>query len=255
MNKIKIKKKRIDQILLEKKLVESRNKAQALIMAGNVYVNEIQVNKAGDFFKDDILIKILEKNKWVSRGALKLEPIIINQKIVVEDKICLDIGSSTGGFTEVLLKYGAKKIYAVDVGYGQLHERLRKNLKVISLEKKNARYLESIDINENIDILLCDASFISFKKVLDRPIDFLKKNGYLIGLIKPQFEAKKKEIERGGIIKDEKIHKRICSEIREWLTNYKKFKVISIIESPLMGVKGNREFFITAVKLTKSFHT
>ena len=133
-------KKRIDQILFEKGFFESRNKAQAIIMAGQVYVNEKLVKKSGDLFDENIIIKLLNNNKFVSRGALKIEPIILSQNIKIEDKVCLDIGSSTGGFTEILLKYDAKKIYAIDVGYGQLHERIKSNKKVISFEKTNAKY-------------------------------------------------------------------------------------------------------------------
>ena len=250
MNKVNINKKRIDQILFEKGLVDSRNKAQALIMAGQVYSNNKIVKKPGEFFNLDIDIKIIRKNNnWVSRGALKIEPIIINHKIEVKDKICLDIGSSTGGFTEVLLNYGAKKIYAVDVGYGQLHERIKKNNKVISMERKNARYLSSKEIVEEIDLLVCDASFISLKKVISKSIEFLNKNGKLIGLIKPQFEANRNEVKKGGIIKDPLVHNRVCKEVKNWLIEEKKMKVLDIVASPIKGSKGNIEYFVVATKV------
>ena len=249
MNKVNINKKRIDQILFEKGLVDSRNKAQALIMAGQVYSNNKIVKKSGEFFNWDIDIKIIrKKNNWVSRGALKIEPIIINHKIEVKDKICLDIGSSTGGFTEVLLNYGAKKIYAVDVGYGQLHERIKKNNKVISMERKNARYLSSKEIVEEIDLLVCDASFISLKKVISKSIEFLNKNGKLIGLIKPQFEANRNEVKKGGVIKNTLVHNRVCKEVKNWLIEEKRMKVLDIVESPIKGPKGNIEYFVIATK-------
>ena len=251
VNKKFFRKKRIDQILLEKGIVESRNKAQALIMAGQIYSNNKLVKKSGEFFKDDAYIEVIKKNNnWVSRGALKIEPIILSQKVEVKDKICLDIGSSTGGFSEILLKYGAKKIYAVDVGYGQLHEKIRSNNKVISIERKNARYLTYKEIDQDIDLLVCDASFISLKKVISRPLEFLKKNGKFIGLIKPQFEAKRKEVKRGGIIKDPLVRKRVCKEVKDWLTKEKKLKVLNIIECPIRYSKGNVEYFVIATSLT-----
>ena len=250
MNKVNFNKKRIDQILFEKGFVDSRNKAQALIMAGQVYSNNKIVRKSGEFFNQDINIKIIRKSdNWVSRGALKIEPIIINYKIEVKDKICLDIGSSTGGFTEVLLKYGAKKIYAVDVGYGQLHERIKRNSKVISMERRNARYLSSKEIVEEIDLLVCDASFISLRQVINRPIEFLNNNGKLIGLIKPQFEANRNEVKKGGIIKDPLIHNRVCKEVKNWLIEEKKMKVLDIVASPIKGSKGNIEYFVVATKV------
>ncbi len=247
MNKKKSK-KRIDQILFEKGFFESRNKAQAVIMAGQVYVNKKLVKKSGDLFDENVIIKLSNNNEFVSRGALKIEPVILNQNINIENKVCLDIGSSTGGFTQVLLKYNAKKIFAIDVGYGQLHEKIKSNKKVISFEKTNAKYLDHKIITEKVDIIVCDASFISLKKVINIPLNFLKNNGYVIALIKPQFEAKKNEVKKGGIIKDSSIHQRICNEIKEWFEEEKKFKVLKIIESSIKGPKKNKEFFIVAVK-------
>jgi len=242
------KKKRIDQILFDKKFVESRSKGQALIMSGKVLVNDCKVKKAGELYTEDIRIKIIDTNNWVSRGALKIEPIIIKNKIQVDNKICLDIGSSTGGFTEVLLRYKAKKVYAVDVGYGQIHEKIKFNKKVISLERKNARYLTKEEIKERIDILVCDASFISLKKILEKPLSFLKKNGILIGLIKPQFEAKRKDIKKGGIVIEDSVHRYVCKDIKEWVET-QNLKVLSIQKSSLKGAKGNKEYFIIATKL------
>ncbi|MBG76350.1 MAG: TlyA family rRNA (cytidine-2'-O)-methyltransferase [Pelagibacteraceae bacterium] len=242
-----MKKKRIDQILFEKKFVESRTKGQALIMSGSVYVGENKVFKSGELYNDNINIKIRNNSSWVSRGALKLEPIILKNNVKIDKKICMDVGSSTGGFTQVLLKYNAKKIYSIDVGYGQLHEKIKANKKVISLERKNAKYLTKQEIKDTIDLIVCDASFISLKKVIKIPIKFLKKKGEIIALIKPQFEANRAEV-KGGVIKDASVHERICMEIKDWFFNENNFKVCSIIESSIKGPKGNKEFFIYAIK-------
>ena len=242
------KKKRIDQILVDKGLVESRTKAQAIVMAGKIYVDNKKINKSSEEFEQNIDIKIKNlNNSWVSRGGLKLYPVIKNNKIKVKDAICIDIGSSTGGFSDVLLKFSVKKIYAVDVGYGQLHERIKSNLKVFSFERTNARYLNDKIIREKVDLITCDASFISLKKIINNSLYFLKKNGLVIALIKPQFEANKKEI-RKGVVYERKIHKRICDDIKLWFEKEKNFKVLKIEESEIIGPKGNKEFFIIASK-------
>ena len=171
-------KKRIDQLLVEKKLVESRTKAQAMIMAGQIIVNNTKIKKSGELFNEDIEIQINNLQPiWVSRGAIKILHAIENFNINILDKICLDLGASTGGFTQVLLKKGAKKIYSVDVGKNQLHEKLRKEKKIINIEKTNARYLNNFLIKEEIDIIVCDVSFISLKKVIEPSIKFLKNTG------------------------------------------------------------------------------
>ena len=187
-------KKRIDQLLVDKKLVETRTKAQAMIMAGQIFANKKLVLKSGQIFNEntEIFIKNI-KPEWVSRGALKLLHLIDTFKLNISNKICLDLGSSTGGFTEVLLKNGAKKIYSIDVGKNQLHEKLVNEKKIISFEKTNARYLTKEIIKDKIDIIVCDVSFISMKKVIQPSLKFLIDDGKIIGLIKPQFEAKKKE--------------------------------------------------------------
>ena len=216
-------------------------------MSGSVYVGENKVFKSGELYNDNINIKIRNNSSWVSRGALKLEPIILKNNVKIDKKICMDVGSSTGGFTQVLLKYNAKKIYSIDVGYGQLHEKIKANKKVISLERKNAKYLTKQEIKDTIDLIVCDASFISLKKVIKIPIKFLKKKGEIIALIKPQFEANRAEV-KGGVIKDALVHERICMEIKDWFFNENNFKVCSIIESSIKGPKGNKEFFIYAIK-------
>ena len=243
-------KKRVDLLLVEKKFAESRSKAQAMIMAGQVFIEDKKVIKSGETFKSNSKISIVKiHSQWVSRGAYKLIHAIKYFNIQLENLICLDIGASTGGFTEVLLQYNVKKVYAVDSGTNQLHEKLKKEKRVISLEKTNARYLNNKIIPEPIDLIVCDSSFISLKKVLNPSLTFLSKiHGKIIALIKPQFEANKNEIKRGGVVVDPVVHKRICLEINQWFAEECKMKVKGIIPSPIKGPKGNVEFLIYAKK-------
>ncbi|PPR45786.1 MAG: 16S/23S rRNA (cytidine-2'-O)-methyltransferase TlyA [Alphaproteobacteria bacterium MarineAlpha5_Bin8] len=240
-------KKRADIVLFEKDLAESRSKAQAMIMAGQIRVDGKKITKSGTIIdpESEILVSNLH-SEWVSRGAIKIIHAINFFEINIQDYICLDIGSSTGGFTEVLLKKNAKKIYSVDVGTNQLHEKLKKEKRIISLENTNARYLSKNIIKEQVDLIVCDVSFISMKKVLQQCINFLKQNnGEILGLIKPQFEAQKREI-KGGIVKDQNIHNRICDDFKEWFPKYLNMNVIGLTQSPVKGPKGNIEFFIYA---------
>jgi len=241
-------KKRADLLLVEKNFAETRTKAQAMIMAGQVSVDGKIINKSGENLLSTSNIKISNLHpKWVSRGALKLLHAIQTFNIEVKNFICLDLGASTGGFSEVLLKYGAKKIYSVDVGTNQLHEKLKKNKKIINIEKTNARYLSDVIIPEKVDLMVCDVSFISMKKVVEPCLSFLKdKSGIIIGLIKPQFEASQNEIQKGGIILNSLVHKRICDDLENWFVQKLKMKVIGIIQSPIKGPKGNIEFLIAA---------
>ena len=238
-------KKRIDLLLVEKNLIESRSKAQAMIMAGQIYVNEKIVKKSGETFETNSIIKIVNlHNEWVSRGAIKLLQAINYFNIKIDNKVCLDIGASTGGFSQVLLKNNAKKIYAVDVGLNQMHESLKKEKNIENIEKTNARYLDKKMILEKIDFIVCDVSFISMKKVLQPNIDLLNsKNGKIIGLIKPQFEAQKKEIKK-GIVTDQLVHQRICNDFKKWFEINYNMKTIGIVQSPIKGPKGNIEFLI-----------
>jgi 23S rRNA (cytidine1920-2'-O)/16S rRNA (cytidine1409-2'-O)-methyltransferase len=239
-------KKRIDLLLVEKNLVKTRAKGQAMIMAGQVSINGNIIKKSGELHnvESEICIKKLNP-QWVSRGAYKLLHAINYFDVHVEDLVCLDIGASTGGFTDVLLHYKAKKIYAVDVGTNQLHEKLKNDSKVINIEKTNARYLDKSIIDENIDLIVCDTSFISLKKVLKNSFIFLKSpGGIIVALIKPQFEADKKEISRGGVVKNSLVHKKICNEFTKWFNDICNMNVVGIIESPIKGPKGNVEFLI-----------
>ena len=235
---------RLDQLLVNKKLVDTKTKAQSMIMAGQVLVNDKIVTKSGSTFLEEckIIIKKLHPD-WVSRGALKLLQAIKIFKIDISDKVCLDIGSSTGGFTEVLLSNKAKKIFAVDVGTNQLHEKLRREKKIISIENYNAKYLDSKIITEKIDLLVCDVSFISLKKVIYPSLKLLSKKSEIIALIKPQFETQKKHL-RKGVVKDTLVHNEICDDIKNWFIKSCNANVIGIIPSPITGPKGNLEFLI-----------
>jgi hemolysin TlyA family protein len=239
------KKQRLDQILFNRNLAESKTRAQAMIMAGQVFVEGKNINKSGFNINSNAAIEIKNLGpKWVSRGADKLLTALEKNKIIVKNKTCIDLGASTGGFTDVLIQNGANKVYAVDVGTNQLHEKLKKNNKVISLEKTNARYLKKDQFEELIDIMVCDVSFISLKKVIEPNLHLLKDESFIIALIKPQFESKKNETKK-GVVKDFLIHQRICNEISEWFETIGYSKVLNINESPIKGPKGNIEFLIT----------
>ena len=241
-----LKKLRLDQILFNRKLAETKSKAQAMIMAGQVYVEGKVINKSGININPNSIIEIKNLGPdWVSRGAFKLIKALDVNNINLENKVCMDLGASTGGFTDVLIKRGAKKVYAVDVGTNQLHEKLKKNKKVLNLEKINARYIEQDLISELIELLVCDVSFISLKKVILPNLGLLKNKSIIIVLIKPQFESKKNETKK-GIVKDIKMHNRICEDIKIWLVYKCNCEVLNIIESPLKGPKGNIEFLLTA---------
>jgi len=237
---------RLDQILFDRKLAESKSKAQAMIMAGQVCVEDKVINKSGYNINPDAKIKIKDIGpEWVSRGAYKLIKALDENNIKVDNKTCMDLGASTGGFTQVLVKRNAKKVFAVDVGTNQLHEKLKKMKEIINIEKTNARYLTKDLITEFIELLVCDVSFISLKKVILPCLNFLKKNSVIIVLIKPQFESKKNETKK-GVVKDSEVHLRICNEIQNWFENECNCEVLKIIESPITGPKGNKEFLLTA---------
>ena len=237
---------RLDQILFDRKLAESKSKAQAMIMAGQVCVEDKVINKSGYNISPDAKIKIKDIGpEWVSRGAYKLIKALDENNIKVDNKTCMDLGASTGGFTEVLVKRNAKKVFAVDVGTNQLHEKLKKMKEIVNIEKTNARYLTKDLITEFIELLVCDVSFISLKKVILPCLNFLKKNSVIIVLIKPQFESKKNETKK-GVVKNSEVHLRICNEIQNWFENECNCEVLKIIESPITGPKGNKEFLLTA---------
>ena len=238
---------RLDQLLIDRNLAETKSKAQSMIMAGQVYVNDKIITKSGNSFNENSKIKIKQLHPpWVSRGAFKLLKAIDHFKIDIENKICLDIGSSTGGFTEVLLKKNAKKIYSVDVGTNQLHEKLKKEKKIVSIENFNAKYLDRSIIQDTIDLVVCDVSFISLTKVIEPTLKLLSTNAQIISLIKPQFETKKINLKK-GVVKDKLIHEQVCNQISDWFKRTIKAEVVGLVESPITGPKGNKEFLIYCI--------
>ncbi len=197
----------------------------------------------------DSQIVIKKKDRtWVSRGGYKLDKAIKYFQLDCNDIIALDIGSSTGGFTDVLLTNGAKKVYCVDVGYGQLDWKIRNNEKVIVHEKTNARILDDQIIKDSLDAIVCDTSFISLKKVLPASINLLKNTGWLVALIKPQFEIGRNLVGKGGVVSNPDHHNLVINDIKQWLSHKVKLKVLDVVESPILGQKGNKEFLICAFK-------
>jgi 23S rRNA (cytidine1920-2'-O)/16S rRNA (cytidine1409-2'-O)-methyltransferase len=239
-------KSRLDQLLVDRGLAESRTRAQALIMAGLVMVGDRKADKAGQQVADDCEIELKGKDHpWVSRGGIKLDHALTEFAIDVTGMTAIDVGSSTGGFTDVLLTKGAARVYAVDSGTNQLAWKLREDDRVIVHEQTSARILTAGHIPEAIDIIVCDASFISLAKVLERPMTFAKPGGQLIALIKPQFEAGREEVGKGGVVRDQLIHKRVCEKVSAWLEGA-GWIVNGLTTSPITGPKGNIEFLVWA---------
>ena len=228
-------------------LAKSREQANSLLMSGNVFVNEKRIEKSGQQVEINSKIELKGKTyPWVSRGGVKLEKAIFEFSLNCNLIIALDIGTSTGGFTDVLLSRGAKKIYAVDVDYGQLDWKLRQNERVIVKEKTNARFLSHEIIKDPLDAIVCDASFISLKKILPSGLAFLKTKGWLAALIKPQFEVGKGLVGKGGVVRDPELHKEVIADIKNWIQTDMKLNLLGVIESPLLGPRGNKEFVIVA---------
>lgn len=243
------KKQRIDQLLVERGLAPSRAQAQALIMAGYVVVNEKRVDKAGQQLAIDADIRVKgQDHPWVSRGGLKLQHGLDHFNWRLDGQIILDVGASTGGFTDVALHYGAEKVYAVDVGHGQLAWKLRQDPRVVVLEKQNARYLGQDHIPDPIDMVVCDASFISLKTVLPAALDLLRDGGRVVALIKPQFEVGKDNVGKGGVVRDPALHEAVCEDIQNWLESQGHWHIFGVTTSPIKGPEGNVEFLIAAEK-------
>jgi 23S rRNA (cytidine1920-2'-O)/16S rRNA (cytidine1409-2'-O)-methyltransferase len=239
---------RADQLLVERGMAESRSRAQALIMAGLVFVGERKLAKAGEMLADDAVLDVRGKeHPWVSRGGLKLNHGLQHFGIDVAGAFALDVGSSTGGFTDVLLTRGAAKVYAVDVGTNQLAWKLRQDPRVVVHEQTNARALTSAHIPEPVDIIVCDASFIGLAKVLDVPLGFAREGAHLVALVKPQFEAGRAEVGKGGVVRDEAVHQRVCEEAARWVEG-RGWRVLGVTPSPITGPEGNVEFLLGAVK-------
>ncbi|GAB4534771.1 MAG: TlyA family rRNA (cytidine-2'-O)-methyltransferase [Thermodesulfovibrionia bacterium] len=236
-------KTRLDRLLFERGLVDSREKARALILEGKVLVNGVAVDKPGSSVSHDASITIKEGMPYVSRGGLKLEKAINAFGMDLKDKTAMDIGASTGGFTDCLLKHGVRKVYAIDVGYGQFDWRLRRDQRVTLLERTNIRYLDRSAIPETVDIITIDVSFISLLKVIPRSLDFLSPNGEIIALIKPQFELQKRDVGKGGVVRDGQKRLKAVERIVEGV-NAMGLDIKGIFESPVHGPRGNIEYFI-----------
>jgi 23S rRNA (cytidine1920-2'-O)/16S rRNA (cytidine1409-2'-O)-methyltransferase len=247
-----MKKERIDKLLVELGFADSRTKAQALVMAGVVIVDEKRIEKPSQEFPLDAKIRIKGKNaelKYVGRGGLKLEKALEEFQIRVNEYVCLDVGASTGGFTDCLLQYGAKKVFAIDVGTNQLVWKLRNDARVEVRENVNARYLKSEDFSEKFDLIVMDVSFISVTKIFPVLLTLLKDDGKIITLIKPQFEVGRGEVGKGGIVRDAEKHARVISEINSFAENC-GLKVSGVIDSPILGADGNKEFLALYCKET-----
>ncbi|WP_297445080.1 TlyA family RNA methyltransferase [Desulfurobacterium sp.] len=240
-----MKKERLDRVLVDRGFVKSRERARAIIMAGKVLVNGNIVDKAGTKISVDAKIELKGKDiPYVSRGGLKLETALKAFNINPENWVCLDVGASTGGFTDCLLKHGAKKVYAVDVGKGQLDWKLRNDERVISIEQFNARYLTDKEVPEKVDLIVIDVSFISLTKILPVVKQFLKDDGRIVALIKPQFELSKKEVDRGrGVIKSPQLHRKAIDKIIAFSKKERLYPVNLVLSEP-RGPKGNKEFLI-----------
>jgi len=239
-------KRRIDSLLVEKGLAESRAKAQALIMAGEVVVSGKANIKPGTMVAEEAVIKILKPPPFVSRGGVKLDYALDQFQLDVTSKVVADIGASTGGFTDCLLKRGASRVYAIDVGYGQIDYRLRQDSRVVVMDRVNARY--PIALPEKVDLATIDLAFISVEKVIPSVAKLIKDSGYLLVLIKPQFEAERGEVGKGGVIRQPLVHARVLGRFIAWIVDH-GFRLGGLVASPILGASGNKEFFIL-LKLT-----
>jgi 23S rRNA (cytidine1920-2'-O)/16S rRNA (cytidine1409-2'-O)-methyltransferase len=239
---------RLDTQLVEHGLAPSREKAKRLILAGAVRVNGQLAAKASDLVEPDARLAVEAPEKFVGRGGYKLEAALDAFAISCENAVCLDVGASTGGFTDCLLQRGASRVHAVDVGKGQLDWRLRQDSRVIVHDELNARHISLADIGEVVDFITVDVSFISLQKVLPAVVALLKPGGHLTALIKPQFEAGRESVNKGGVVRDSKVHERVKRRIALFASQTLGLRVIDVIESPLLGPAGNREFLIGLIK-------
>lgn len=237
-------KERIDTLLVEKGFFESREKAKASIMAGIVFVNDQKIDKAGEEVDNEALIEVRGNAcPYVSRGGLKLAKAVSEFNIALTDKVCLDIGASTGGFTDCMLQNGAKKVFAIDVGYGQFAWKLRQDKRVVCMERTNIRYVKPEDIGEKADFASIDVSFISLTKVLPVAFELTKESGEVVCLIKPQFEAGREQVGKKGVVRDSEVHKEVINKV----INFSKeigFKIKDLSFSPIKGPEGNIEFLL-----------
>lgn len=246
---MKAPKLRLDQMLVERGLAESRAKAQAAIMAGLVFSGDKRLDKPGVALPADTPIELRGKlHPWVSRGGVKLAHAIEHFALDAAGRTAIDVGASTGGFTDVLLQHGAKKVFAVDVGEGQLDWKLRNDSRVVVLEKTNARHLTADMIPDAIDCVVCDASFIGLRIVLPAALGLARPGAWAVALIKPQFEVGRDRVGKGGVVRDPALHEEVCATIRDWWSELPGWRVLGIEPSPILGPEGNREFLIAAEK-------
>jgi len=240
-------KQRADVALVERGLVESRAKAQALIMAGKVFSETRRVEKPGQPVAEDTPLEVKgQEHPWVSRGGMKLAHALAHFGLSPEGRIAVDVGASTGGFTDVLLQHGAAKVYAVDVGHGQLAWKLRSDPRVVVLERTNARRLDAALIPEAPGVVVCDASFIGLATVLPASLGLAAPGAWAVALIKPQFEAGPEKVGKGGVVRDAAVHAEVCERVRGWWEGLPGWTVLGIEPSPILGPEGNREFLIAA---------
>lgn len=239
------KKVRLDQLLVDRGLAESRSRAQALIMAGRVFCEDRRLDKAGAQVRPDLAVTVRGKDHpWVSRGGVKLAHGLAHFGLSPAGRVGLDIGASTGGFTDVLLAGGAARVYAVDVGHGQLHWRLRSDPRVVVLEKTNARHLSREQIPEPVDLIVSDVSFISLTRALPAALALTRPGARLVALIKPQFEVGRGQVGKGGVVRDPALHAAVQARITAWLEDQPGWRAIGTVPSPITGPRGNIEFLI-----------
>ncbi len=241
-------KQRLDVLLVERGLMESRERAQRAIMAGQVLVDGQRVDKAGSRVGVDATLEVQAGERYVGRGGLKMEGALQGFGIQVESWICLDVGASTGGFTDCLLQHGAAKVYAVDVGHSQLDWKIRSDPRVIALEKVNCRYLSESEVPEQVDFLVADVSFISLTLILPPSLARVRAGGMAVVLIKPQFELRREEVGKGGVVRDTELHARAVERIRTWVESQVELEWKGLLESPIRGGDGNTEFLAWIVK-------
>lgn len=241
-------KERADQLLVARGLADSRSRAQALILAGAVFSGERRVTKAGELVAGDAPLEVRGRDHpWVSRGGVKLDHGLSHFGIDPAGAIALDVGSSTGGFTDVLLSRGAARVYAVDVGTNQLAWKLRQDPRVVVHEKTNARNLDRAIVPDPVDLVVCDASFIGLAKVLGAALGLARVGAALVALVKPQFEAGREEVGKGGVVRDPLVHRRVCDAAAAWVES-QGWRVLGVTPSPITGPEGNVEFLLGAVK-------
>lgn len=241
-------KTRLDVALVERGLAETRAAAQRLVMAGLVFSGDKRFDKAGQGVGPGIALEVRgQPHPFVSRGGLKLEKALDAFAIPVTGRVALDVGSSTGGFTDLLLQRGARKVYAVDVGTNQLAWKLRQDPRVVSMEKTNIRDVTRAQIPEPVDLIVCDASFIGLRTALTAALALAAPGAHLAALIKPQFEVGKGRVGKGGIVREPELHKEVCETIEAWLAGQAGWKVLGVAESPITGAEGNKEFLIAGV--------